>query len=107
MTAPGLCGNPVGCHRLEWSCGWCLPCYKRWNRAGRPAAGPPAPMTSAERTARSTATNRAAMAGRIEDYADLRSWGNDIQTAAYRAGIARSTACAYERTITEETADAA
>lgn len=35
--------------------GWCKPCNRRWITHGRPATGPPPPMSHAERTALSNA----------------------------------------------------
>jgi hypothetical protein len=44
-----------GCGAPAWCLGYARPCYARWARAGRPASGPPAPMSHAERTASAAA----------------------------------------------------
>lgn len=103
MTAPTCtnCGEPrkrrcdggwQGAH------GWCLHCYKRWCKAGKPASGVPPVVSHAERVALSTATIRAAMAERLEEYATARSWGESVRGAAQWVGLRdEKTVRKYER----------
>jgi hypothetical protein len=70
------CGNTGG-HR---GYGWCTACYFRWDRAGRPDAGPP-PRRN----------------GRYEEYAELtRDQHYTLRNAAARMGVSTRTAERYE-----------
>jgi len=84
--------------RHDGALGYCRACYRRHERAGRPASGPPSPVPNSDRVA---ARNRALRAARLEDYADLRSWGVSIADAAARVGVSRATAERYERELQE------
>jgi hypothetical protein len=87
------------CRRLapHKAFGWCIACYQRWNRAGRPSSGPPPraqdPIAAAE------AGRRAAKAARMEDYQDLRSWDVRRDVAAARIGVSVRTVERYERDL--------
>jgi hypothetical protein len=83
------CGKPV----IPYAEG----CFVRWRKAGKPASGPPAPMTAAERTARSAAGNKAARDKRVARYARLRSAGYTPKQAARRMRVTYGTALEYER----------
>jgi hypothetical protein len=81
--------------------GLCTACYHRSRRAGFPAAVPPrrhAPFSAAFVAAAVAlaADRRSGRAGRLEDYADLRSWGATPERAAERVGITLRTAERYE-----------
>lgn len=64
---PPLCRN---CHKprrprktqpgYRGANGWCDRCYSRWLKAGRPAEGPPPPITASEAAALSNAVQRGA-----------------------------------------------
>jgi hypothetical protein len=83
-------------------------CYIRWQKAGKPAGGPPAPMTAAQRTARSAATMRAGRDQRLAEYRRLRQRGFTLPQAARRIGVHPNTARDYETRIQrEEQPDAA
>lgn len=64
-------------------------CYCRWLRLGRPAVLPPA------RHSREGSPGRSRLA-RIEDYAELRSWGETPDMAAVRLGVSKRTIERYE-----------
>lgn len=89
----------AGCGEQARACGYCRRCYERWHRAGRPQTGPPPPTP---RSARVAARNRAFRAARLEDYADLRSWGVPVRQAAMRVGVTLATAAIYEAEIREQ-----
>ena len=82
-------GDPCscGCGRPVVAAGLARACYSRWDRAGRPASGPPPPLSHAGRTARSTAAHREAMAERMAAYAWARQLGLSIAQAADDAGV--------------------
>ena len=81
------CGHPAPRGRFAGGC------YKRWVKAGRPASGPPPPKTPEQRRPPPRSAERA---GRIEDYAELRSWGLSLQDAAARMGLTTRTVERYE-----------
>lgn len=83
-------------------CGWCSACYQRWKRAGRPAEGPPPPMTREESRQLGIAACRANAAAKREDYAELRSWGDSCEQAAARVGVSERTVWRYERILREQ-----
>ena len=78
--------RPWGTNYNGWR-GWCPPCYRRWCDHGKPASGPPTPRQGA---------GGGPHPGRIEDYADLRSWGLTLAEAALRLGVTKRTAQRYE-----------
>lgn len=85
--------------------GWCDACYQRWRIAGRPDTGPPPPPQ--DPIAAAAAGRRAAKAARIEDYLELRSWGETREQAAARLGVCEETTRRYDRALRERvTADA-
>lgn len=70
------CGNTAPRGGFDW----CIPCYNRWARAGRPDTGPP-PRRN----------------GRYEEYAELtREQHYTLRNAAARMGISERTAWRYE-----------
>ena len=93
-----MTADPCPCCRKRpvWACGWCLPCWKRWDRAGRPENGPPAPMSHQERCALSNAARKAAAARTRAAYARLRVTGYTPAQAALRLGMAERTGELYE-----------
>ena len=79
--------RPRDAHRAGWRCDHCRRCYKRWMDHGFPASGPP--------------VKRVQVAGwrsdgRVEDYAELRSWGLTRQESAARLGVTIRSALRYE-----------
>lgn len=75
-----------GCDRTTLYCrGLAKTCYERWREAGKPDVPPPPPDRRSGWLSR-------ARAGRLEDYAELRSWGESIAAAAARVGISAKTA---------------
>lgn len=71
--------------------GWCKPCYKRWDRAGRPDSGPPPRRV-----------------GRVDEYFELtREQYYTLPNAAARMGISERTAWRYEARIRAAGRDAA
>jgi hypothetical protein len=75
------CGGPI--QKLGQ---WCTNCYQRWLRAGRPEEGPQPPLRPWART----------LAGRLEDYAEIRAQTRNTELAAQRLGIHMRTAERYE-----------
>ena len=104
----GACRNPACGEQLRrrtrgrgyaGGCGYCLACYDRWVKAGRPASGPPPARHrgGGDRFAAVTVSRRQAMAARMEDYAGLRSWDVTPAAAAGRVGIrSAETIARYE-----------
>lgn len=80
--------------------GWCVACYQRWDRAGRPDTGPP--LRPRDPIAAAEAGRRAAKAARIEDYLELRSWGETREQAAARLGVCEETTRRYDRALREQ-----
>ena len=74
------CGRPAACRRCKLT----RACYQRWRRHGWPDDVPPP---------------RAARAGRIEDYLELRSQGLTRTQAAERLGVTRRTIERYEHDL--------
>jgi hypothetical protein len=80
----------------------CSACGNRWDRAGRPADGPPPPTPPDEQRALAWEANRAARRNRVEDYAELtRQFGLSRAEAAARLGITERTTWRYEATLRE------
>lgn len=66
--------------------GWCGACWKLWDRAGRPAAGPPPRRT-----------------GRVGEYLELtREQGYTLADAAARMNISHRTAQRHEARLRKE-----
>ncbi len=84
------CGRPV----FRWDLG--RTCYRRWLRWGRPAEVPPPRMRGRSRS----------RAARLEDYSELRSWGEGVSRAARRVGISERTAWRYEAERRQQDAQA-
>lgn len=82
---------------------WCSACARRWIRAGRPAGGPPPPedKRSPEHVERLAAGRRAAKASRVEDYADLLSFGLTREEAAARLRVTVRSTYRYDRALNE------
>ena len=87
----------------EGAADYCRPCWDRWHRAGKPASGPPDPVTRGPLGAAALAGARAAnarrareRADRLADFAELRSWGVSVADAAVRVRVAMPTARQYE-----------
>lgn len=79
--------------------GLCRGCHIRWDAAGRPISGPPAvipPQVSGMRGAMHLIEEKA---GRLEDFADLDSWGVDYKEAAERLEVSPSTVFRYRRAL--------
>lgn len=70
--------------------GYCPRCYCRWRDHGYPESGPPAERVQV--------VGRSA-AGRLEDYAELRSWGLTLAEAATRMQVTRRTVQRYEAAL--------
>lgn len=87
---------------FEGACDYCRACYDRWRKAGRPVTGPPDPRPCGDRAAAANAKRLAERAGRVEDFADLRSWGESIAEAAERVGVSLETAGKYEAEISRQ-----
>lgn len=78
----------------------CVACYQRWDRAGRPDTGPP-PRTQ-DPVSAAAAGRRAAKQARMEDYQELRSWGETREQAAARLGVCTETTRRYDRALREQ-----
>jgi hypothetical protein len=92
------CGKPrpENAGLRGWRRGWCGACGKRWRRHGKPADGPPPPAPRGN--PRAPWANRIS---RIEDYADLRSWGVPDSEAAERLGVSARTLTRYKQAMQE------
>lgn len=103
MTNPRIV-RCKGCDRFELhkAFDWCQRCYQRWKRAGRPADGPPQPLTRLECAAQARAAYQEQTQGRREDYQDLRSWRETREQAAARLGISERTTWRYDRALREQ-----
>jgi hypothetical protein len=62
--------------------GYCPTCYSRWYAHGRPAGGPPPPQRPGRRPGTPS---------RLEDFAELASWGLTHAAAAQRLGVSIRT----------------
>ena len=81
-----------GCNRdlgTDTRFGMTHACYQRWVYHGRPEDG--APQAGA------------VVAGRIEDYAELRSWGLSREQAATRMNLSIRTLARYDSRIRADT----
>lgn len=91
-----------------WSCGdekrheghgLCRGCHVRWDNAGRPDTGPPAPMPNTESGRLGALHLIEAKAERLEDFADLDEWGADYCEASKRLGVSPSTVFRYRKDL--------
>lgn len=71
--------------------GWCNTCYMRWDRAGRPNSGPPAP--------KHINPNIEEYVYRIGEYAHLLACGESRERAAERLGVTIITARKYDQAL--------
>lgn len=115
MTAHPHCRNPA-CRKerrrranepgWEGAHGYCRACLERWNDAGRPASGPPAPLPLTGRNAAWTGQLTAEREARVAEYASLRGRRYTNAQAAWRMGISVRTAQSYGRELKQrETAE--
>lgn len=81
-----VCPAVLGARREGRAYGLCRNCWVRWQSAGFPEDGPQPPERPWGRV----------VAARLEDYADLRSWGVSVADAAGRSGVSLRTAQRYE-----------
>lgn len=79
--------RPEDAWRKGWQGPYCPPCRSRWRRNGYPPDGPPPPRVRGRSRTRT---------GRIEDYAELRSWGEPPERAAERLRVSFRTVQRYE-----------
>lgn len=86
----GTCPGAVVPRRAGCAHGLCPNCWNRWKAAGFPEDGPPPPARPWERR----------LAGSLEDYAELRSWGLAPIQARWRLKVSRRTAERYEAALT-------
>lgn len=74
--------RPEDASYAGWRGPYCATCNRRWQRQGRPEGGP--------RPSRQRASG--SFTDRLEDYAELRSWGVSVAEAAVRVGISLDAA---------------
>ncbi len=86
--------RPEDASYAGWRGPYCATCHRRWQRQGYPEGGP--------RPSRQRATG--SFADRLEDYAELRSWGVSVAEAAGRVGISLRTAEENYEPAVQETA---
>ena len=88
-----------GCGQLVFypRSGLAKSCYDRWLYHGRPEPPPPPGRPSAY----------GPRLGRLEDYAELRSWGESIASAAARLGVSERSGWRYESELRRQHAAAA
>lgn len=86
MTSCRCCAGPLKPRRAGRAHQLCENCYLRWQRAGFPEEVPP-PLRPWGRV----------YPARLEDYADLRSWGVGLRDAAVRLGVSVRTSERYEK----------
>jgi hypothetical protein len=87
--------------------GYCGNCYFRWNRAGRPETGPPAPQTpqwSDEAGARGRAVIQANKQARVNEAARLLAKGYSRKRVAAYMALHIKTIDNYRRKIREQAA---
>jgi hypothetical protein len=84
--------RPAGAHAQGWRGPWCKNCRSRWVYHGRPSGGPP--------PARPYPAGP--VAGRLEDYAELRAQGLSRAAAALRLGVTIRSAIRYESRLRSE-----
>lgn len=75
--------------------GLCRGCHVRWDNAGRPESGPPAPMPHAESGRLGALHLIKQKTDRLEDFADLAEFGIDYREASKRLGVSPSTVFRY------------
>lgn len=105
----------ASCRRRQviYANGWCGGCWMRWDRAGRPAGGPPPPPEPEELKARrqelikqAQAARAEVAAGRFEDYEFLLSEGeHDREMIARRLGVKPSTVYYYQTRLRQKRPD--
>lgn len=86
-----------GCGRPVHAQGMSAACHRRWDRAGRPASGPPPPLTPAERATRMNT----ARLGPADPYDQLWAQGEPER----RAGRARNLAADLIRCVAASDAE--
>ena len=77
-------------------------CHNRHALAGRLEEFPLNPGSANASLQRGQETRLQAYAGRLEDFAELLSWGESPEQAAKRLGISEKTARKYERRLREQ-----
>jgi WhiB family redox-sensing transcriptional regulator len=82
--------------------GWATPCYRRWERAGRPDTGPPAPAGHTVTNGKST---KAEVARRMQRFAELRAEGLTVAGIAQEMGIALRAAEHYAAKYRQQVRD--
>lgn len=99
---PHTMGDPAGEGH-----GWATPCYRRWERAGRPDGGPPVPKPH---TATGRPATRAETAQRMERFTVLRTQGLTVAAIAAEMGIhlraAEHYAAKYRQQVRDDLAAA-
>lgn len=81
--------RPPQAWRHGWRGPWCHRCSERWRYAGRPESGPPPSRQQVG----------GPRYGRVEDYAELRSWGLSLEQAAARLGVTYRSALRYQAVL--------
>lgn len=89
------CGN----ERRHEGHGLCRGCHVRWDDAGRPDSGPPPALSPEEAIRVAVARRRELQAERLEDFADLDSWGVGDEEAAERLGVSVWTVGEYRKAL--------
>ena len=84
--------------------GWATACYRRWERAGRPGSGPPAPKPHAATNGKST---NAEIARRMETFGRLRDQGLTVAAIAAEMHIHVRAAEHYAVRYRQQQRDAA
>jgi hypothetical protein len=70
-------GHCPGCDERQpiFVRGWCRPCYRRWERAGKPESGPPPRLTPDElRTVRARSAEQARAVRRLNEAIQRGGW---------------------------------
>ncbi|GII63575.1 hypothetical protein Skr01_36600 [Sphaerisporangium krabiense] len=91
-----VCCGTEGPHRGRGLIGVC---YYRHRVAGTLEQFPRDPSSLLEAQRRGLETRRRAYEYRVQDFAELLSWGESVEEAAKRLGISESTARKYERAL--------
>lgn len=89
------CGN----ERRHEGHGLCHGCHVRWDDAGRPDSGPPPALLPEEASRVAVARRQELQAERLEDFADLDSWGVSDEEAAERLGVSVWTVAEYRKAL--------
>jgi len=98
------CGNPrreranrpgtyAGAHE------WCGACTERWRRDGRPAEGPPPPMTPAQRNALVNWERSRGREWRLAEFRRMRDAGYTVAQAAKCLGVTYKAGWQYEQEL--------